>query len=596
MITVKPFLPNFRPPGRPFPRFQSFLLRALEAFLPPEIAAGDDGKRLFRARVFAGFCLVMPLFVLPIGIFKGVTLGWVAPGTIHSGLVILLLVTSFSLFRFLQLEKQAFQLLVLGGLALYFFDLPDGAGGLSSAVIWAPIFVWAVSIYGDKSLALLLAGLILAFIFALPVSLPGAGWPVAGMSGGESPLEARIEIACAILAAAFLAFLFRAAKDRLEESFQRANAALAMAGGALERHQLVLKKILATIPHPICVKDRDGNVLKVNPALARLFDLAPAALEGMDALQMARGDREEAEVFFRTDRAVALGDATLDFTLRRCAPGQEPRFFHILKTPLLDWGAGNPGILEIWTDVTAPVTAEQAARILERMSAIVQVIGGVCHTVNNKNHLILGQLDAIRRGSPGQVSAAAQSIAQAVRAVTNVNDQLQTYARQRFVKTPETFEVGPVLSNLLQEWQKNQPGYPEIRGAFPPGLGRVAINKEDLEEVLRCLLANAGEATPGAAPIVVEASRVVREGCPVHPESPRPGRYVQISVSDKGPGMTPAVAKKAYEPFFTTKDPALHPGLGLSKVFGTIKDAGGGLEIQTKSGAGTSVHALIPLA
>lgn len=578
-----------------FTRSNFFLLRVFDAFLPAEVWEANDRLLVFRGRVFISFCLVMQLFLIPLGLFNGLLIGWAAPETLISGGLLGLLAVCILIFSYFRSENIAFLLLLIGGMGLYFIDLYQTGLIFSPGIIWAPIFVWAVGFYRGKGYALVLGGICVAFVFFFWGRLEiETSVPLLAQHGASPAVKGLFEFTAAITAAIFLSFLFRWAKDRLEQDLEQVNSDLQMASDALESHMTLLKKILETIPHSICIKDHNGHVLKVNPAMAELFGMAPDAMEGMGALDLAEGNREEAQVFRRTDQDVIAGGFPLDFSIWRPLPNGNIRYLQVLKTPLAEGGEKHFGLLETWVDVTAQVVAEQKARIFERMEAIIQTIGGVCHMTNNQNQIILGNLQKFNRGFDPDTRKAARKIANAVQATTDVNQHLLTYARKRLGVNRKPLDLLPLLEDGLDRWrQSDLPGI-ELKTHFEKGLAQVTLNPGDVMVVRDCLLSNAFDALDGPGSIELRVSNVNIEGSVNDRCCIAGGKYVEVLVSDDGSGMTPSVKKKSFEPFFTTKDSAIHGGLGLSKVIGIVSESKGYVQIHSQPGKGTSVRVLFP--
>jgi CheY-like chemotaxis protein len=117
-----------------------------------------------------------------------------------------------------------------------------------------------------------------------------------------------------------------------------------------------------------------------------------------------------------------------------------------------------------------------------------------------------------------------------------------------------------------------------------------------LELILLNLAINAKDAMADGGVIAIKAGNVERVAPPARPESPPPGRYVAISVADTGAGMAPEVLERVFEPFFTTKEVGRGSGLGLPQVLGVVKQLGGGVEIATVLGEGSTVTVFLPRA
>ena len=573
-------------------------LRLINALLPEEAFAPDAKQEMFQARVFVGFCVIMVILLLPIAVKDGVALGLSSKEALTTLGIISVLVFSLALFRVFRSASTAFYVLLVGGFGLYFFDLWNTGHLFSQAMIWGPVFVFSVAYFRGRNLALVGGGVCQAVVWGgwFLVSM-GVALPASEFAAQEVTFAATIEPSLAFAAGTLLGFFVRQARDKLVGDLERGSVALHMASDALQASQTLLKTVLEAVPHGIAVKDPDGRILHVNRAFAASWEREPEAMMGLEASALVSGHPEETELIVRTDREVAEGGAELELTMIRTRPDGSTRHLHVFKTPFLDARNKTVGIVEVDVDITDRVKAEQRARILERMQAIIQVIGGVCHTFNNINQIILGNLDRLQRSGDSTSRKPAKSIEDAIRRATTVNTQLLTYARQRVPLVKVEVDLAEVVGGVLKKRQVKTSDSTQVKHNTRAGLGRISINREELEKVVGYLLANAEEAIVAGGKIEIHTSKLeIKKGDAGPFAKAKPGDYVSLSRSDTGVGMSPGVARKAFEPFFTTKDFANRSGLGLSNVFGIVKEANGEVHIDTKLGRGTTVQILFPRA
>jgi CheY-like chemotaxis protein len=136
----------------------------------------------------------------------------------------------------------------------------------------------------------------------------------------------------------------------------------------------------------------------------------------------------------------------------------------------------------------------------------------------------------------------------------------------------------------------------QLEPVLAAGLWRALADENQLESALLNLAVNARDAMPGGGKLTIEAANVALDEAyaSAEPDHVRPGQYVMIAVSDTGSGMTPDVLTKAFEPFFTTKSVGQGTGLGLSQVYGFIKQSGGHVKIYSEQGDGTTIKLYLP--
>jgi two-component system NtrC family sensor kinase len=246
-------------------------------------------------------------------------------------------------------------------------------------------------------------------------------------------------------------------------------------------------------------------------------------------------------------------------------------------------------------------TAEGALRQAQRLDAIGQLTGGVAHDFNNLLTVIIGNLEAAQRQIAALSGAVKDRLAQSIgrasqgaqRAAT-LTRRLLAFSRQQPLN-PKALNVNKLLLGLpdLLRGGIGESIALEVVGAG--GLWAVDADATELETAILNLAVNARDAMPDGGKLTIEArnSFLDDEYCRQHPDV-RPGQYVEIAVSDTGSGMTADVKARAFEPFFTTKETGQGTGLGLSQVYGFVKQSGGHVKIYSEIGEGTTVKIYLP--
>ena len=286
-------------------------------------------------------------------------------------------------------------------------------------------------------------------------------------------------------------------------------------------------------------------------------------------------------------------------TLRMTRAGQ-PLQVSIASTPHAAALGEVLAVSTIMRDVSERAQVEEARRRAERLQVVSTLAGGVAHEVNNQMTVVLGLGEFVLRslgtGHP-QVEDVRAMMAAATRSA-RTSLQLLAFSRQQLFD-PQLLELrslvtelAPALSELLG------PGRTLLVG---PGLtpGRVRSDPGQMEQVLINLVANARDAMDigGRLVITVEDAKLGEEEIRAHPsEDVVPGDYVLLSVSDDGSGMEPSTLARIFEPFFTTKPVGQGTGLGLSMVYGIVKQHGGQIWVTSEPGSGTTVRIYLPAA
>ena len=173
--------------------------------------------------------------------------------------------------------------------------------------------------------------------------------------------------------------------------------------------------------------------------------------------------------------------------------------------------------------------------------------------------------------------------------------QLLAFSRRQRLE-PKPLDLNQSVGNLRDLLQATMGGSVRLETVLSDQLWPALVDPTQIELVILNLAINARDAMEGGGSLTVETSNIVLRTPPRRPEEPEPGDYVVVAVCDTRYGMTDEVRAKAFEPFFTTKDVGKGTGLGLSQVLGFAKQSGGGVQIDSRGGEGTSVKVFLPRA
>jgi signal transduction histidine kinase len=231
-----------------------------------------------------------------------------------------------------------------------------------------------------------------------------------------------------------------------------------------------------------------------------------------------------------------------------------------------------------------------------RLEAIGQLTGGIAHDFNNLLTVIIGNLELIprARGDAEKIEALAQAAMKAAQRGEHLVRQLLTYARKQ-INRPQTVNLNQLIASIENLMHRVIGEQIEMVTTLSPALAPVQIDPAEFETALLNLAINARDAMAGGGQMTIETGNViVEQHYAANDPEVEPGRYVVITVSDTGSGMTPAVLARAFDPFFTTKEVGKGSGLGLSQVYGFAKTAGGHVKIDSELGVGTMVKLYLP--
>ena len=240
---------------------------------------------------------------------------------------------------------------------------------------------------------------------------------------------------------------------------------------------------------------------------------------------------------------------------------------------------------------------EEALRQSQKMEVVGQLTGGVAHDFNNLLQIIMGNLDTARRGmtdtSP-RIVRAMDNAANGARRAASLTRRLLAFSRRQPLN-PKPVDVNALVSGMSDLLHRTLGEDTEVLTVQGAGLWRVEADATELESAILNLALNARDAMPAGGRLTIESANadIDRSYTLLHAEVV-PGQYVVISVSDTGTGMTEDAVSRAFEPFFTTKPVGEGTGLGLSQVYGFVKQSGGHVKIYSEVGQGTSVKIYLP--
>jgi signal transduction histidine kinase len=240
--------------------------------------------------------------------------------------------------------------------------------------------------------------------------------------------------------------------------------------------------------------------------------------------------------------------------------------------------------------------AEQQLRQAQKMEAVGQLTGGIAHDFNNLLAVITGNLELLIRrlqtGRPNAERLASSALEASNRAATLTN-RLLAFSRQQPLSS-EPVDVNALVTGMQELIARAIGEGVEVGTRLQAGLWATHADPNQLENALLNLSVNARDAMPDGGRITIETANVqFGEGDVVEIGIPA-GDYVMLAVADTGQGMTPGVMARAFEPFFTTKGPSHGTGLGLSQVYGFVRQSGGHVKIDSEPNHGTTVGIYLP--
>jgi PAS domain S-box-containing protein len=373
----------------------------------------------------------------------------------------------------------------------------------------------------------------------------------------------------------------------------------------LRQSQLFKQAVLDAIPAHIAVLDATSQIILVNKAWERFaIENGDSALAftgvGMNYLRVcrdaARGPGEEdgsAAAAGEGIEAVLQGRQPLFRLEYPCHSPTEERWFYMRTVPLAPAGSG---AVVAHLNITEIKQAEQQIRKSQRLESLGRLAGGIAHDFNNLlavidgySHLIQEKLreeDPFRSDIQRIIDAGSQAV--------NLTRQLLAFSRNQVIQVKPINLTAVVrdCENMLRRVLREDVG---LATTLDPGLGLVMADLSQMQQVLMNLVVNARDAMPRGGLLQIEAGNAeIEKPFAAYGSQIAPGSYVMLRVRDTGIGMDTPTSERIFEPFFTTKAAGSGTGLGLSTVFGIVKQAGGWIQVESEPGKGSTFSVYFP--
>jgi nitrogen-specific signal transduction histidine kinase/CheY-like chemotaxis protein len=255
------------------------------------------------------------------------------------------------------------------------------------------------------------------------------------------------------------------------------------------------------------------------------------------------------------------------------------------------------GFAKVTRDLTERRAMEDQLRQMQKMEAIGQLTGGIAHDFNNMLTVINGNIETLQRRLGQNDLASQRLIAGALRGVeraTTLTRRLLAYSRQQPLD-PKPIELNRLIIGMSDLLTRTLGEHIKIESVLSGGLWQVSADPNQVENAVLNLALNSRDAMPEGGKLTIETANTHLDEAYAHAHAEvTAGQYVMLAVSDTGVGMTSDVIEKAFEPFFTTKNLGEGTGLGLSQVYGFVKQSGGHIKLYSEPGEGTTVRIYFP--
>ena len=345
----------------------------------------------------------------------------------------------------------------------------------------------------------------------------------------------------------------------------------------------------------VVITDRKGSIEWINAAFTTLTGYGAEEALGRNPRDLVKSGAHSRAFFENLWQTILGGDVWRgEMTNRRKDGSQYPEEQTI--TPLRDARGEITHFIAIKRDLTERRQLEAKALEAQRIDAVGRLAGGIAHDLNNLLTVINGTSDLasadLKPGDP--LRADLEDIHRAGTRAASLTQRLLAFSRRQFL-TLEILNLNTVVAGVQDVLMRVIGEDLHVVVVPAADLGRVRADVRQIEQVILNLALNARDAMPTGGTLTIETRNVDLDKAfaAAHP-SVEPGPCVMLAISDTGVGMDEATRRLAFEPFFTTKPPVTGSGLGLSAVYGIVKQTGGSIWIDSAPGAGTTVSIYLP--
>jgi PAS domain S-box-containing protein len=341
--------------------------------------------------------------------------------------------------------------------------------------------------------------------------------------------------------------------------------------------------------------DVPNDVFFWNPNLTGVLGYAPHEMATLEDVVLKVHPEDASRVRREIDVAVAYGEVfSSEYRLRRKS-GDFAALLNrglILRSP-----AGNAvRMVGAISDLTSSKQLQDQLRQAQKIEAVGRLAGGVAHDFNNLLTALLGSTELLQRrlAEDDLAQQELSTIHRTARRAADFTQGLLAFARRQ-VLAPVNLELNEFIAESLPMLRRMIPENISIDFRSGSGLAAVRVDRGQLTQILMNLCANARDAMPDGGMIAISTGNITADAAfaDSHPGA-RTGRYVELTVADNGAGIEPQDLDHIFEPFFTTKERGKGSGLGLSTVYGIVKQHGGYIYASSAPGSGSLFSVYLP--
>ncbi len=361
-----------------------------------------------------------------------------------------------------------------------------------------------------------------------------------------------------------------------------------------EEERARLSSAVEQAAESIVITNLDGSIVYVNPACERLTGYSRAELIGQNP-RIFKSGKLDAEFYRALWATLARGEPWAGCFVNRRKDGSLYEEEAAIS-PVRDASGRPVNYVAVSRDVTHERQMEAQLRQAQKMEAMGRLAGGVAHDFNNLLTVITGRSELLlgRLGDGNPLARDVDLILKTGHRAAALTRQLLAFSRKQ-VLVPRVLELNSVVANLEKMLRRLIGEDVELITVPGASLGRVKADPGQIEQVIMNLAVNARDAMPLGGRLTIETANVDLDEAHARAHAgTRPGSYVMLRASDTGCGMDADTVSRIFEPFFTTKGPDRGTGLGLSTVYGIVKQSDGDVSVESELGRGTTFRIYLP--
>ena len=405
--------------------------------------------------------------------------------------------------------------------------------------------------------------------------------------------KAQREIVARTVAEGDLRQLNATLEQRIEQRTEQIRSAFRELEQSERRFGMLVQRVT---DYAICMLDAEGKVTNWNAGAERIKGYAARDIVGRHFSCFYTQADQQAGMPAHTLR-VATTEGRFEAEGWRVRKDGSQFWANIVMDAIHDDHGRLIGFAKVTRDLTEKRAVEEQLRQAQKMEAVGQLTGGIAHDFNNLLTVINGNIELAERSLHSDPAKAQRAIANAMQGAeraASLTQRLLAFSRRQPL-SPKPLHLDRVVAGLSDLLKRALGELIQLETAGDPHLWAVEADPNQIESALLNLAVNARDAMADGGKLTIETANAHLDGAYVATHAyVAPGDYVMIAVSDTGTGMPPQVLSRIFEPFFTTKEIGRGTGLGLSQVYGFVKQSGGHVEVLSEPGQGTTVRIYLP--